>query len=47
MFAQDKGVLVPCILLTGQGDLNVDLDAVLEPALTLVNDRWTIGRPFK
>ncbi|MEO5978499.1 MAG: ATP-binding protein [Chryseolinea sp.] len=26
-FAQDKGVLVPCILLTGQGDLNVDLDA--------------------
>lgn len=26
-FAQDKGVLVPCILLTGQGDLKVDLDA--------------------
>ncbi len=26
-FAQEKGVLVPCILLTGQGDLNVDLDA--------------------
>ena len=26
-FVQDKGVLVPCILLTGQGDLNVDLDA--------------------
>jgi len=26
-FAQDKGVLVPCILLTGQGDLKVDIDA--------------------
>lgn len=26
-FAQDKGVLAPCILLTGQGDLKVDLDA--------------------
>lgn len=26
-FAQSKGVLVPCILLTGQGDLKVDLDA--------------------
>ena len=26
-FAQDKGVITPCILLTGQGDLNVDLDA--------------------
>jgi PAS domain S-box-containing protein len=26
-FAQDNGVLVPCILLTGQGDLKVDLDA--------------------
>jgi PAS domain S-box-containing protein len=26
-FAQDNGVLVPCILLTGQGDLNVDIDA--------------------
>lgn len=26
-FVQDKGVLVPCILLTGQGDLKVDLDA--------------------
>ncbi|HTE32089.1 MAG TPA: ATP-binding protein [Chryseolinea sp.] len=26
-FAQDNGVLAPCILLTGQGDLNVDLDA--------------------
>lgn len=26
-FAQDKGVIVPCILLTGQGDLKVDLDA--------------------
>lgn len=26
-FAQDKGILTPCILLTGQGDLNVDLDA--------------------
>ena len=26
-YAQDKGVLVPCILLTGQGDLKVDLDA--------------------
>ncbi len=26
-FAQDKGVLVPCILLTGQGDLKVDVDA--------------------
>ncbi|MEJ7646321.1 MAG: ATP-binding protein [Chryseolinea sp.] len=26
-FAQNKGVLVPCILLTGQGDLKVDLDA--------------------
>jgi PAS domain S-box-containing protein len=26
-FVQDKGVIVPCILLTGQGDLKVDLDA--------------------
>jgi PAS domain S-box-containing protein len=26
-FAQDKGVNRPCILLTGQGDLRVDLDA--------------------
>ncbi|HTF22114.1 MAG TPA: ATP-binding protein [Chryseolinea sp.] len=26
-FVQDKGVLVPCILLTGQGDIKVDLDA--------------------
>lgn len=26
-FAQNKGVLVPCILLTGQGDMKVDLDA--------------------
>jgi PAS domain S-box-containing protein len=26
-FVQDKGVLVPCILLTGQGDMKVDLDA--------------------
>jgi len=26
-FAQDNGVIVPCILLTGQGDLKVDLDA--------------------
>lgn len=26
-FAQDKGVLVPSILLTGQGDLKVDIDA--------------------
>ena len=26
-FAQDNGVLVPCILLTGQGDLKVDIDA--------------------
>lgn len=26
-YAQDKGVLTPCILLTGQGDLKVDLDA--------------------
>jgi len=26
-FAQNNGVLVPCILLTGQGDLKVDLDA--------------------
>jgi PAS domain S-box-containing protein len=26
-FAQDNGVLAPCILLTGQGDLKVDLDA--------------------
>ncbi|MBA4056070.1 MAG: hybrid sensor histidine kinase/response regulator, partial [Marivirga sp.] len=26
-FAQNKGVLVPCILLTGQGDSKVDLDA--------------------
>lgn len=26
-YAQNKGVLVPCILLTGQGDLKVDLDA--------------------
>lgn len=26
-FAQDKGLLAPCILLTGQGDLKVDLDA--------------------
>jgi PAS domain S-box-containing protein len=26
-FAQDKGVITPCILLTGHGDLKVDLDA--------------------
>lgn len=26
-FVQDQGVLVPCILLTGQGDLKVDIDA--------------------
>lgn len=26
-FASDKGVITPCILLTGQGDLRVDLDA--------------------
>lgn len=26
-FAQDQGILAPCILLTGQGDLKVDLDA--------------------
>jgi len=26
-FAHDNGVLAPCILLTGQGDLKVDLDA--------------------
>lgn len=26
-YAQEKGVLTPCILLTGQGDLKVDIDA--------------------
>lgn len=26
-FAHDRGVKIPCILLTGQGDLRVDLDA--------------------
>lgn len=26
-YAQQKGVLTPCILLTGQGDLKVDIDA--------------------
>src|SRR5690606_23284726 len=26
-YAQKKGVLTPCILLTGQGDLKVDIDA--------------------
>ena len=26
-FAQENGVITPCILLTGQGDLKVDLDA--------------------
>jgi PAS domain S-box-containing protein len=26
-YAQQKGVLTPCILLTGQGDLTVDIDA--------------------
>jgi PAS domain S-box-containing protein len=55
-YAQDKGVLTPCILLTGQGDLKVDLDASrygaadylvkseLNPSVLERSIRYALGR---